>query len=65
MTPNQGLQVAEARDLIALRNDALNKQAGASSSSALGPLAPPKWAPPTCSECNTKGYTRTRCPNHR
>jgi hypothetical protein len=65
MTPNQGLQVAEARDLIALRNNALNEQAGALSSSALGPSAPPKRAPPTCSECNTRGHTRTRCPNRR
>jgi DnaJ-class molecular chaperone len=64
MTPNQGLQVTEARDLIALRNNALNKQARASSSSTLGPSAPPKQAPPTCSKCNTKGHTRTRCPNH-
>jgi hypothetical protein len=65
MSPNQGLQVSEARDLIALRNDALNDQAGGPSSSTLEASAPRKRAPPVCSECGVRGHIRTRCPNRR
>jgi hypothetical protein len=67
MTPNKSLQVSEARDLIALRNEQLNKQEEGQSCSAQatpGPLAPPKRAPPRCSYYNILGHTRTRCPDH-
>jgi hypothetical protein len=50
MTPNEGLQVSEARDLITLRNKLLNQQGGGQGSSttgALGDLNRPKRAPPT------------------
>jgi hypothetical protein len=68
MTPNEGLQVSEARDLIMLRNELLDKQGsgpGSSTTGALGDLNRPKRAPPTCSECNVQGHIRTRCPNRR
>jgi hypothetical protein len=68
MTPNQGLQVQEARDAIASRNKKLNEQGGGidfSTESAMEPLQPPKRAPPTCSDCHIQGHTRTSCPNRQ
>ena len=66
MTPNEGLQVSEARELIALRNQLLNEQGGNVSSSIGGApdnLNRPKRAPPTCSICHIQGHIRTQCPN--
>jgi hypothetical protein len=68
MAPVQGLQVQDARDLIALRNEQLNQEGGGGKEAdqATPPtLEPRKRAPPTCSECNIQGHTRTRCPNRR
>jgi hypothetical protein len=65
MTPNEGLQVSEARDLIALRNEQLNVNEAPLSSSTLEASAPRKRAPPKCSECGVRGHIRTRCPNRR
>jgi hypothetical protein len=68
MAPVQGLQVREARDLIALRNEQLNQEGGGGEEAdqATPPiLEPRKRAPPTCSECNIQGHIRTRCPNRR
>jgi hypothetical protein len=68
MAPVQGLQVQEARVLIALRNEQLNQEGGggkeANQATPLT-LEPQKRAPPTCSECNIQGHIRTRCPNRR
>jgi hypothetical protein len=68
MAPIQGLQVQEARDLISLRNEQLNQEDGGGEEANLTTpptLEPRKRAPPTCSECNIQGHTRTRCPNRR
>jgi hypothetical protein len=68
MAPVQGLQVSEARDLIALRNEQLNNieaGGGEASEPTLTTLAPPKRAPPTCSNCHIQGHIRTGCPNRR
>jgi hypothetical protein len=65
MTPNQGLAVQEARDLISQRNDRLNAEGGPSnSSSTSAPLTStaPRRAPPTCSNCHIQGHNRVSCP---
>jgi hypothetical protein len=62
----QGLQVQEARDLISLRNEQLNQEDGGgeeADQTTPPTLEPRKRAPPTCSECDIQGHTRTRCPN--
>jgi hypothetical protein len=66
MTPNKGLQVQEAKDLIALRNKLLNIKVGGGGGvniSALETLVQPKRAPLMCSKYNIQGHIRTRCPN--
>jgi hypothetical protein len=68
MSPNRGLQVQEARDLIALRNEQLGEQGGGldlATSSTSGPSTTRKRAPPTCSECHIQGHIRTSCPKRR
>jgi hypothetical protein len=68
MAPVPGLQVQEARDLISLRNEQLNQEDGGDEEAIQTTpptLEPRKRAPPTCSECNIQGHTRTRCPNRR
>jgi hypothetical protein len=68
MSPVSGLQVQEARDLISSRNERLNQQGhGGEEADQTTPttLVAPRRAPPTCSECNIRGHTRTRCPNRR
>jgi hypothetical protein len=68
MAPVQGLQVQEARDLIALRNEQLNQEDGGDVGAITftsETLPPRKRAPPTCSECNIQGHIRTRCPYRR
>jgi hypothetical protein len=68
MSPNKGLQVSEAREQIALRNEQLNEQGGGQINfdlAAPGPSEPRKRAPPKCSECGIRGHIRTRCPNRR
>jgi hypothetical protein len=65
MSPNQDLQVSEARDLIALRNNALNKLGEGPSTSTSQPLVARKRAPPTCSKCRIQGHIRSQCPNRR
>jgi hypothetical protein len=62
MTPNEGLSIQEARDLIQARNEQDNEIGGPSIDSALLPLEPPKRAPPRCTNCFIVGHTRTRCP---
>jgi 7-keto-8-aminopelargonate synthetase-like enzyme len=59
MTPNEGLSIQEARDLIQARNE---QGGGASIDSSPLPLEPPKRAPPRCTNCFIVGHTRTRCP---
>jgi hypothetical protein len=59
MTPNEGLSIQEARDLIQARGNAIR---GPSVDSAPLPLEPPKRAPPRCTNCFIIGHTRTRCP---
>jgi hypothetical protein len=63
ISPNNGLQVSEARDLITLRNKQLNIDTGGPSSSTPQPSGPRKRAPPKCSECGIQGHIRTQCPN--
>jgi hypothetical protein len=66
MTPTNGLQVQEARDLITLRNEQMNEPRGVPSTadvSGADILERPKRAPPKCSECGIRGHIRTRCPN--
>jgi hypothetical protein len=68
MSPIQGLQVQEARDLILLRNEQLNQEDGGGKEEDLTTpltLAPRKRAPPTCSECRIQGHIRIQCPNRR
>jgi hypothetical protein len=59
MTPNEGLCIQEARDLIQARNE---EDGGVSIDSAPLPLEPTKRAPPRCSNCFTIRHTRVRCP---
>jgi hypothetical protein len=59
MTPDEGLSIQEARDLIAQRNQHLNDEGGPSTSSTPITSIAPRRAPPTCSECHIKGHTRT------
>jgi hypothetical protein len=59
ITPNEGLCIQEARDLIQARNE---RDGGSSIDSAPLPLEPPKRAPPRCSNCFIIGHTRVRCP---
>jgi hypothetical protein len=59
MSPNRGLQVQEARDLIMLRNEQLGEQGGGlnlATSSTPGTLTTRKRAPPTCSTCHIQGH---------
>jgi hypothetical protein len=62
MTPNEGLCIQEARDLIQTRNKQGNVIGGSSIDSAPLPLGLPKCAPPRCSNCFIIGHIRTRCP---
>jgi hypothetical protein len=62
MTPNEGLCIQEARELIQTRNEQGNEIGGSSVDSAPLPLEPPKRAPPRCSNCFIIGHIRTRCP---
>jgi hypothetical protein len=59
MTPNEGLCVQEARDLIQARTEQDIEVEGPSTPLH---LEPPKCAPPRCSNCFIVGHTRTRCP---
>jgi hypothetical protein len=59
MTPNEGLSIQEAWDLIQARNE---QDGGASIDSTPLPLEPPKRAPPRCTNCFIVGHIRTRCP---
>jgi hypothetical protein len=63
MSPCDGLQIQEARDLISLRNEQLNIEEGGPSSSTSQPSKPRKRAPPRCSKCGIQGHIRTQCPN--
>jgi hypothetical protein len=66
MAPTRGLEVQEARELIALRNELFNKE---ESGGEEPPITAPetfvhlKRAPPTCSECNFQGNKSAKCPN--
>jgi hypothetical protein len=51
MTPNKGLCIQEARDLIQTRNKQGNEIKGSSIDSAPLPLEPLKHAPLRCSNC--------------
>lgn len=62
MTPNEGLSIQEARDLIQARNEQGNEVEGSSIDSAPLPLEPPKRAPPRCLNYFIIGHTRVRCP---
>jgi hypothetical protein len=62
MTPNEGLCIQEARDLIQARDEQGNEIGGSSVDSAPLPLGPLKRAPPRCSNCFIIGHIRTRCP---
>jgi hypothetical protein len=59
MTPNEGLSIQEARDLIQARNEQGNEVEGSSTPLY---LEPPKRAPLRCTNCFIVGHTRTRCP---
>jgi hypothetical protein len=59
MTPNKGLSIQEARDLIQARNEQGNEVEGSSTPLY---LEPPKRAPPRCTNCFIVGHARTRCP---
>jgi hypothetical protein len=65
MTPNKGLSIQEARELITLRNKRLNQEGGPSNSSTLITSIAPKQAPPTCSNYHIQGHTRTSCPTRQ
>jgi hypothetical protein len=65
MTPNEGLCIQEARDLIQAGNERNNEVGGPSASSMPLHLEPPKRAPPRCSNCFIIGHTRVRCPTRR
>jgi hypothetical protein len=62
MTPNEGLCIQDARDLIQARNEQGNEIGGLSVDSAPLHLEPLKRAPPRCSNCFIIGNTRTKCP---
>jgi hypothetical protein len=65
MTPNEGLSIQEARDLIQARTEQDNEAGGTSVDSARLHLEPPKRAPPRCSNCFIIGHTRSSCSKRR
>ncbi|KKA22176.1 Transposase [Rasamsonia emersonii CBS 393.64] len=62
MSPNQGLSVQEARDLIHQRNEQGDEIQEIAMGSASLPSNAPRRAPPTCSNCHIQGHIRTGCP---
>jgi hypothetical protein len=59
MTPNEGLSIQEARDLIQARTEQDNEAGGTSVDSARLHLEPPKRAPPII------GHPRSSCSKRR
>lgn len=62
ISPIQGLNFAETRDLISQRNGQLNIEEEPPADSAAVNTGAPKRRPPKCSNCGVLGHNRTKCP---
>jgi hypothetical protein len=58
-----GLSIQEARELISHPNQAGEASNSVGAEAEASTPRPPQRAPPRCSDCNTLGHRRTRCPN--
>ncbi|KAJ9253524.1 transcriptional regulator family: Helix-turn-helix [Paecilomyces variotii] len=59
----QGLSIEEGQALAQRNNEASEALASTTEGSGNSTVQPRQRAPPTCSNCNTRGHTRVRCPN--